>query len=491
MSAARPLLLGLLLLIGLTVLPPEARAERISEIKKTTFAESAARFFTLRDPSLRNALIGSVLMGISCGLLGSFLVVRKLALMGDALSHAVLPGVAFGFLWNMSKDPIAIFVGATVAGLLGAGTVHLIRSTTKHKEDAALGFVLASFFALGVCVITMLNNLPNAQKSGLDKFMFGQAAALGDQDVVLMAVVTALVISVLAIGFKAFALTSFDAGFASAIGFPTQLIHYTLMLLLAFSIVVSLQAVGVVLVSAMLITPAAAAFLLTDRLKPMLALSALFGMAAGAIGSFLSFVGNDMPTGPLMVLAGSAVFAVALLFGPRHGIVARWLRQRSRSGRTRRENTLKALYHVLERREFKGDDVSIRELAEQRRETEVEAKQLARELVRHRLATTNDSGEALYLTPAGWQRACEIVRNHRVWELYLTNDAQYAADHVHDDAEKVEHILGEETVREIEKRLNYATHDPHGKLIPGLADLNAAPFSGRRGARATGYGAHS
>ena len=168
--------------------------------------------------------------------------------------------------------------------------------------------------------------------------------------------------------------------------------------------------------------------------------------------------------------------------------VARWWRQRSPEGRTRRENTLKALYQVLERREFKGDDVSFRELAEQRRETEGEARPLARELVRHRLATSDDAREAVYLTPAGWQRACEIVRNHRVWELYLTNAVHFAADHVHDDAENVEHVLGEKTVREIEKRLNYATHDPHGKLIPSLADLSPDPASARRSGRATGYG---
>lgn len=480
---------GLAMMVIACLFCTDVWAARISEIKEHGVLEQAARFFTLRDPSLRNALIGSVLMGVSCGLLGSFLIVRKLALMGDALSHAVLPGVALGFLWSLTKNPLAIFVGATAAGLLGAVTVHAVRSTTKHKEDAALGFVLAAFFATGVCLLTMINNLPGAQKSGLDKFMFGQAAALGDGDVILMAIVTGLVVVILTLGYKEFKVTSFDSGFARSIGFPAQAIHYTLMLLLAFSIVVSLQAVGVVLVSAMLITPAAAAYLLTDRLDRMLILAAVFGMVAGAAGSFMSFVGSDMPTGPLMVLAGSAVFATALFFGPHHGIVARWWKQRSRKSRTRRENTLKSVYHVLEKRGFQGDSVSWQELAERRKETEDEARRLGDELCRHQFATRPKDQPDLYLTPAGWQRACEIVRNHRLWELYLTHAAHIAADHVHEDAEKIEHVLGEDTVREIERRLNYATHDPHGRLIPGLADVQSGlPSAVTQGGRAMGFG---
>ena len=139
-----------LAVVGFALLVPEAaEAARINELSDSTLMDRAARFFTFRDPSLRNALAGSMLLGVCCGLMGAFLVVRKLSLLGDALSHAVLPGVALGFLWNMSKDPIAIFVGATMAGLLGAGAVQLLRATTTHKEDAALGFVLASFFGSG------------------------------------------------------------------------------------------------------------------------------------------------------------------------------------------------------------------------------------------------------------------------------------------------------------------------------------------------------
>ncbi len=473
-------------LLGAALFVPEmAQAARISELTDSSTLERAVRFFTFQDPSLRNALLGSMLLGICCGLMGAFLVVRKLALMGDALSHAVLPGVALGFLWNMTKDPIAIFVGATLAGLLGAGTVQIIRNTTKHKEDAALGFVLASFFGVGICLFTMIQNMPGGNKSGLDKFMFGQAAALSQSDVMLLMGVTLLAVGAVTIFYKEYTLTSFDPGFARSVGLPVQVFHYSLMLLLAFAIVSSLQAVGVVLVSAMLVIPAAAAFLLTDRLGTMLILAAIFGMCAGGIGAFFSFVGRNLPTGPFMVLSAAGVFVLALFFGPRHGILSRWWRQRSRSAQIQRENTLKAIFHVLEDAEFRTEQISIRELAEKRRETIEEAHHRLKALHRHGLASV--TGETISFTPQGWQRACEIVRNHRLWELYLTNAAQIAADHVHEDAEIIEHILGEETVRKLERRLNYARRDPHGKLIPGIEDIRLGR-AGQHPTVATGFG---
>lgn len=465
-----------------------AHAAKIGEIAESTLWQQAIRFFTFQDPAVRYALMGSMLLGISCGLLGSFIVVRKMALVGDALSHAVLPGVALGFLWNMSKDPVAIFVGATIAGLAGTTLVGWIKHTTRLREDTALGMVLAGFFSVGVCLVTMIQRLQTGNKSGLDKFLFGQAAAIGNKDVWLMGVITLVAVVAVVIFYKEFLVTSFDAGFARAAGFPTQAIHHGLMLLLAFAVVIALQAVGVVLVSAMLITPAAAAYLLTDRMHRMLGLSAVFGLVAGSVGCFLSFLGSNLPTGPFMVLGASAVFVLAFLFGPRHGVVLRWWRQRSRAQRIRRENTLKSIYHVLEARNFKGEGVSLGEMAERRRETIEESKERAIELARHELATLQEDGNSIFLTPEGWQRACSIVRNHRLWELYLTNAAHIAADHVHDDAEKIEHVLGEEVVRQLERRLDYATKDPHGRLIPSLDDMRRGGSPMGRPAESVGYG---
>jgi manganese/zinc/iron transport system permease protein len=477
----------LFLFMGLLV-PEWVWADRIGDISETSALEQARRFFSFQDPAVRYALIGSILLGISCGLLGSFLVVRKMALFGDTLSHAVLPGVALGFLWNMSKDPVAIFVGATLAGLLGGALVTLIKQTTRLKEDTALGLVLASFFAVGICLLTRIQKISTGSKGGLDAYLFGQAASLGRDDVILMAIITVLVVLLISIFYKELLLTSFDVTFARAAGFPVTMIHYALMLLLAFSVVIALQAVGVVLVSAMLITPAAAAYLLTDRMHIMLLLASVFGVAAGAAGAFFSFLSTNFPTGPLMVMGASLVFVLAFLFGPRHGVVSRWWRRQSRSAQIQRENTLKAIYHVLEGRDFDGEGVSLRELAEKRRETIDEVRGQSGELKAHQMATLHEEGDSVHLTPEGWQRACEIVRNHRLWELYLTNEASIAPDHVHDDAEVIEHVLGEETVRQLERTLNHASKDPHGRPIPGLMDLKLGGQIMGGPTTVTGYG---
>jgi manganese/zinc/iron transport system permease protein len=171
-----------------------------------------------------------------------------------------------------------------------------------------------------------------------------------------------------------------------------------------------------------------------------------------------------------MVIGASTVFAGAYFFGPRHGVIAKWWHHRKSAARTERENTLKALYHVWEDGGFRDVGTTLRDLAERRRETLDEALHRSRLLEKHGLASVDR--DVVYFTPEGRQRAAEIVRNHRLWELYLTNSANIAPDHVHDDAEKIEHVLGETVVRALERRLNYATVDPHGRSIPGPRDIH-------------------
>jgi ABC-type Mn2+/Zn2+ transport system permease subunit len=455
----------------------DASAAKISEISETYFTEQVIRFFSFSDPSVRYAVLASLLLGTCCGLLGSFIVVRKLSLMGDTLSHAVLPGVALGFLWNMTKDPWAIFIGATIAGLLGTIVVHWIHKTTHIKEDSAMGLVLSGFYAIGICLFTMIQHLPTGNKSGLDKFMFGQAAALSEKDLTLIAIVTAVSILIIFVFYKEFLVTSFDDAFATAIAVPAKFFHYLLMLLLAFAVVVGLQAVGIVLVSAMLITPAATAYLLTDRMHRMLIYSSLFGMCAGVGGSFFSYLGNSLPTGPFMIVGASLLFCLALLFGSRYGIIPRWIRNLNRNRRIQLENTLKAIYQIREKGNFRKEGVSLQQLGELRNLPLNEARSEAQQLVKARFATLPVSedeqlqqNQLLYLTPSGWENACRMVRNHRLWELYLTESAHFQPDHVHDDAEEIEHVLGEDIVRELERRLDFPTVDPHGKLIPSIID---------------------
>jgi len=465
--------------IGLAFAPNgDLLAAKIAEISETHIGEQLVRFFSLKDPSVRYAIMASLLLGTCCGLLGGFIVVRKMALMGDTLGHAVLPGVALGFLWTMNKDPMAIFIGATITGLLGTMVVHWIHTTTHIKEDSAMGLVLSGFFAIGICIFTMIQRLPIGNKAGLDKFMFGQAAAFSTSDLIMIAVVTAFASLLILLFYKEFLVTSFDHGFARSIGMPARFFHYLLMLLLAFSVVVALKAVGIVLVSAMLVTPAATAYLLTDRMHIMLIYSSLFGMLAGVSGAFFSYLGNSLPTGPFMIVAASSLFTIALLFGNRYGIIPRWIRHVERNRRIQIENTLKAVYQIRERTQFKTEGVSLQQLGEQRNLPLAETSKEVKKLLKERFATIPEDridnfqqNLTLYLTPFGWENACRIVRNHRLWELYLTESVQYQPDHVHDDAEEIEHILGEEIVRQLERNLNFPAFDPHGKLIPSIIDL--------------------
>ena len=464
----------ILFTLALLALPILAHAAKIGDISETSWTEQAIDFFSFQQPIIRTALIGTLLIGFCCGILGSFLVVRKLSLLGDTLSHAVLPGVAMGFLWNASKDPWAIFVGATAAGILGVALVGWIKQTTHLKEDSAMGMVLAGFYGVGICMTTVIQNLAMGNKSGLDKFFFGQAAALSSGDIRLLGIISLITVVVILLFYKEFLVISFDIGFAQALGMPVKILHYALMALLTFAVVVSLQAVGVVLVSALLITPAAAAFLLTDRMHWMLVLAAVFGMLSGAIGAFVSYLSNNLPTGPFIVLGATSIFLLALLFGPRHGLLPKILRRRKQRKRIARENTLKAVFHLNENSQFTKRAFEAGKLATERNaslhETEAEIRNLVKAGMALRLDTANGtkmSGKAQFeLTKPGWYRACEIVRNHRLWELYLTNDAQYQTDHVHDDAEDTEHHLGEDIVLRIEARLKNPIRDPHGKLIP-------------------------
>jgi manganese/zinc/iron transport system permease protein len=279
-----------------------------------------------QDPNARWVLAGCVLMGASSGVLGSFALLRRRSLIGDAVAHAALPGVCLAFLLTGTRDLAALLIGAVLAGLAGAGCVQGITRATRVKEDAALGIVLSVFFGFGILLLTLIKNTPKSSQAGLDKFIFGQAASLISRDVQVMAVCAVVICLVAALLFKEFKLLCFDPGFSRGLRRPTGVLDGLLLLLLVVSVVVGLQAVGVVLMAAMLITPAAAARFWTERLDRMVLLAGLYGGAAGAIGTGLSTLAPRMPTGPLIVLAATALFLFSFFFAPRRGLVARAVR---------------------------------------------------------------------------------------------------------------------------------------------------------------------
>lgn len=304
---------------------------KISEVMNTHWVDQVIRFVSLRDPSVQIALIGVGLLGVCCGLLGSFMVVRQRALFGDTLSHAVLPGVVIGFLWNMEKDPVALFIGAVVSGFIGLYIIMILKRTTILKEDSLMGLVLTGFYALGICLLTMIQNMNIGNQSGLDKYLFGQASSLSWNDIKLMGGVTLVSIGVIWFFYKELLMSSFDAEFAYSTGLNRYLVNDVLMLLVASAIVISIKAVGIVLVSAMLIIPASTAVLLANSLHRVIFISVGVGLVSAILGAFLSFMAHNLPTGPFMVISGAVIWTLVFLFAPGNGVVTRWLGHRGKS----------------------------------------------------------------------------------------------------------------------------------------------------------------
>ncbi|MFE5323966.1 metal ABC transporter permease [Paenibacillus sp. NPDC056579] len=280
-----------------------------------------------RDPNAQWILLGSILLGLSSGVLGSFAYLRKQSLMGDALAHAALPGVCIAFMLTGSKSIFFFLIGAAISGLIATFGVGFVTRNSRIKQDSALGIVLSVFFGFGIVLLTQIQHGSSGNQSGLDKFLFGQAASMIHSDVVIMTVVALVLVLVCTLLFKEFKLLSFDSGFAKGLGYPVAFLDQLLMFLIVVAVVVGIQAVGVVLMSALLITPAVSARYWTERLGVMVVLSGLFGAISGFIGTLISTTSSNMPTGPLSVLAATALFIVSVVFAPRRGILAKVLQR--------------------------------------------------------------------------------------------------------------------------------------------------------------------
>jgi len=415
--------------------------------------------------TLLTVLAGTVVLGLVSGALGCFAVLKRHSLLGDALAHAALPGVCLAFLFGTAcgvdpKHPLLLLAGALGTAWVGTLLILGISRTTRLKEDAAIGIVLSVFFGGGMVLLTMLQHKGGAQQAGLDKYLFGQAAALTRADVATMAAFGALVLGAIALWFRPFKLMIFDRVHAASLGVPVRRFEILLVTLIVVAVVLGLRTVGVVLMAAMLVTPAAAARQWTDRLGVMVVLAGVLGAAAGAVGAFVSASAARLPTGPLIVLAATAILVVSLLASPRRGLLWAWARRRRNRRRVRVENLLKDMWRLGEMdRRYGGaravsDVLAVRGAAPR---AMVEAEQegfLERE------------GTLLRLTERGLERAARIVRNHRIWELYLSRRLDLADDHLHRDAEDMEHALDDEVLEQIDEALGRPSTDPHGRPIP-------------------------
>ncbi|MCH2489988.1 MAG: metal ABC transporter permease [Flavobacteriales bacterium] len=298
------------------------------------------------DYTLRTITLGTAVLGAICGMLGSFAVLRKQSLLGDAISHAALPGIALAFLITGAKDTNVLLLGALVSGLIGTFWIRGMTQKTHLKSDTALGLILSLFFGFGMLLLTFIQKQPNANQAGLDKYLFGQAATLVEKDVTLMVVVTSICLIVLLLFWKEFKILLFDADYTKTLGFNTKFIDILITFFIVLAIVLGLQTVGVVLMSAMLLAPAAAARQWTNNLSVMILLAAIFGAFSGVVGTAISASENNLSTGPVIVLVAAVFVLFSFVFSPGRGLLFREIRFRQNRRDLQLQKTLQFMYGI-------------------------------------------------------------------------------------------------------------------------------------------------
>ena len=427
----------------------------------------------LRDYNTRLVVICTMLLGCACGLMGGFLLLRKRSLMGDTLSHATLPGVGLSFMLAVAlggdgKSLPILLAGAAITGVIGCAAVLFIREQTRIKEDAAMGIVLSVFFGAGVAILGLIQTMPEGSAAGLESFIYGKTASMVMSDFQILVLVTVCVITCSLLLFKEFRLLCFDETFAAALGWPVKFLDILLLALITAVTVAGLQAVGLILIIAFLITPAAAARFWTNQLDRMLVLSALIGGASGWLGASLSAFIPRLPAGAVIVLVAALFFVVSMLIGTERGVMIRFLRQSQLKKRMGRQHLLRALYEILEggrdTEELNIRTVPFRQIRGRRTWSDTQLRDYIRRAYNDGLVEAPNKIDSILLTKTGLAEAAQVTRNHRLWEMYLIEYADVATSRVDRDADMVEHVLGEKMVTRLENKLQ--AYRSAGSLVP-------------------------
>ena len=404
---------------------------------------------------IQRALVASVTIGISCGLIGTYIMLRRMSLIGDALAHAVLPGVVVSFM-VAGKSEIALFIGAVVSGIITVLLIGFVNRNSKIKEDTSIGIIFTGAFALGILLVSQLKQV----HIDLSSYLFGDVLGVSTGDITLSIIIMAVIILCILLFYKQLLLTSFDPTMALTIGISTTLVHYMLMTLLSMSIVAGLQSVGVILIIAMLITPPATAYLLSNNLKKILFLSPMFGTISAVAGLYLSYHFN-FASGASIVLVAVALFLLAFLFSPKEGVVTKLFRRRAATKLVLIEDVIKLSQRFAEETDKTGlADRIANELGISNSRVESAIKVL---ISKGLMQKTNGS---YLLTDEGRKYATRLIRTHRLWETYVTREKVIDMEHIHPEAEKVEHVLTEDMVNELDEELGFPEKDPHGSEIP-------------------------
>lgn len=435
------------------------------------------RVFLLQDYNTRIVIFGVTLLGGAAGMIGSFTLLRRRALMGDALSHATLPGIALAFMIATKlgidgKSLGILLLGATFTGLIGILHILLIRKMTRLKEDTALSSVLSIYFGTGVALLGIVQQMKTGHAAGLESFVYGKTASMVIADVWLISIAAATCMFTTLLLFKELTLLCFDDGFAGSRGFPIGILDMVLMCLVVVVTIVGLQAVGLILMIALLVIPAAAARFWTESLWKMFLISGLLGSVSGAMGAAISAVFSRLPSGAMIVLICTGYFLFSLVFGIQRGLLIRWYRRWNLNRTVDRQHLLRALFEMLE------SPSSLQEESSQRQSVSIDELLLKRSWSRSRLErevrrSQRDEfveriGNLVRLTRRGRVEARRLTRQHRLWELYLITHADIAVGRVDRDADAIEHVLEPEIVAELERLLERehpsVPDSPHGTV---------------------------
>lgn len=403
---------------------------------------------------IQRALIASIMVGVSCGLIGTYIMLRRLSLIGDALAHAVLPGVVIGFM-IAGKGALSLFIGALTAGILTSVLISFVERNSKIKEDTSIGIIFTGAFALGILLVSQLKQV----HIDLSSYLFGDVLGVSDSDLILSSIITVVIIISVILFYRQLLVTSFDPTMAHIIGISTSVVHYFLMTLLSMSIVAGLQSVGVILIIAMLITPPATAFLITDKLKKLLLLSCLFGVMSAVIGLYLSYHLN-FASGASIVLVSVFFFAIAFLFSPKEGIVIKMFRRRKNANVNLTEDIIK----LMNKGEYKDNSGLIASISDKLGVSKSKI-QSSLSMIKKMELIHQPNGK-YELTEKGKKVAERLVRSHRLWETYIAEKNVVNIEDIHQDAEKYEHILSDDLLSEIDEELGHPQKDPHGSPIP-------------------------
>ncbi len=421
--------------------------------------EAIIYFFT--DPIAQKVIMGIAIIGAVSGVVGTFSFLRKKTLIADAISHSVLPGICLGFMFAGTKDPIVLLTGALVIGWISVWLIDYLSSTTKLSADTAIALVSTLFFAIGSVLLSVISKSQNAEQTGLKNFLFGKAATMTTFDIQVFTVVSIAIFVVVILFFKPFQLVCFNHEFAKSIGVKVKRMEFLLSTLTVMTVAIGIQAVGVVLMSALLIAPAASARYWTNRLPIMIFLAALFGTFSSVIGVMLSTMKNNMPTGPWIVFSLFTFTLFTLLFAPHKGWFSIKKRNLSNHKKITEENLLKTFYQL---KEEGNTAVSFRDFLEKRAVDTHSLVRDVRRMVKHGFLVEKD--KTFSLTESGNKEAARVLRSHRLWELYLTKRMNFKNDHIHGTAETIEHLITPEIEQLLLKELDFPTSDPHNKEIP-------------------------